>query len=221
MCRHGQSDGNALLLCQGASPGYLTDLGKQQAHALGQQLFAGSESIRYDETWCSDLYRVRETCAIAHEAAGRGEVLSAVMYSSLLREKCAGEFEGAPRSAYYAALRAAPSGREFCSESGESWNDVQNRVRTFMDVLWQSWERDTPKDNGPKRILVFTSGGVIKEFINAFVYERLDDSAPEYPNCATNCSTFVFRLFSRSSRAEMIVENKAIVSSDRVSRFHK
>lgn len=214
LCRHGESDGNALQLCQGASQGFLTELGKQQAHALGVQLFASFESEEFDETWCSDLYRVQETCAIAHEAGGNLKDYSNVIYSSLLREKCSGAFEGRPRSEYYAAHSASGMGRDFRPEHGESWNDVQIRIETFIEMILQNLEREreigrVDRADEPKRILVFTSGGVMKEFINAFVYQRTDDRENEYPNCAGNCSTFMFNIFS-ANLVEMVLENKKI-----------
>ncbi|CAM9236890.1 unnamed protein product, partial [Ectocarpus fasciculatus] len=194
LVRHGQSDGNAREICQGSSHGYLTDLGKAQAHALGLALFASAVSGRYDETWCSDLYRVRETCAIAHEAGNNMDSHASVVYSSLLREKHAGVFDGRPRAEMYAALTKSGQGRDFCPEGGESWNHVQTRVRVFMDMLWKNENGVVPTDAAvPRRVLVFTSGGIIKEFINAFVYQR-GENDPEYPNRVGNCSSFVFNI---------------------------
>jgi broad specificity phosphatase PhoE len=63
--------------------------------------------------------------------------------------------------------------------------------------------------NAPK-ILVFTSGGFIKEFINAFILS--DTSNPNkreyYPNCASNCSTYVFKVCGTT--VQMLVENKGV-----------
>ena len=210
LVRHGQSDGNIREICQGSSPGYLTELGKAQAHALGLALFSSADSVRYDETWCSDLYRVRETCAIAHEAGNNMDNHASIVYSSLLREKHAGIFDGRPRTEMYAALTKSKQGRYFCPEGGESWNHVQTRVRVFMDMLWKNESGVASLDVGaPRRVLVFTSGGVIKEFINAFVYQRGEDD-PEYPNRVGNCSSFVFNMYSLTSRSDMIVENKGV-----------
>jgi broad specificity phosphatase PhoE len=70
-----------------------------------------------------------------------------------------------------------------------------------------------------KRILIFTSGGVIKEFINAYVLKTntrrgfLDFSGRQvayYPNQIHNCGMFVFRCNSSFTDVKMVVENRSV-----------
>ena len=75
-----------------------------------------------------------------------------------------------------------------------------------------------PKSNkDPYRILIFTSGGVIKEFINAYIYGSINSEKEKnnklwlasrryYPNKASNGSIYIFKTISLDL-FEMIVEN--------------
>lgn len=158
--------------------------------------------------------------------------MNRVVQSPLLREKNAGVFEGRPRKEQEAARIRHGDDRLFCCEGGESWNDVLERVVQFTAQV-QGEHAFTPKKKYTesvfncfsqadiaatsavqvKKILVFTSGGVIKEFINAFVYKTNTPSAAAssftkyYPNKAVNCSTFMFRCTADFSDVKMVVEN--------------
>ena len=94
---------------------------------------------------------------------------------------------------------------------------------TFIDLLKKSYKPKPNKD--PYRILIFTSGGVIKEFINAYIYGSINSEKEKnnklwlasrryYPNKAANGSIYIFKTISLDL-FEMIVENfKPIDSSD-------
>lgn len=190
---------------------------------MGAALFLENEQaldiIPYDEVYCSDLKRVKETLSTALSSSGCADALSAkTIFTHLLREKNAGIFEMRPRRLMVDERKRHGDERTFKPRNGESWEDLQKRVREFLELV-----KSTPKGshvNRPWRVLVFTSGGVIKEFVNAFVYsaeieEKVSSCESNrlwlaerkyYPNIAENGSMYVFRAIGRN-RFEMIVEN--------------
>jgi broad specificity phosphatase PhoE len=186
ICRHGESDGNANKVCQGWTPGYLTKRGKTQAEGLGNALFptataiSSAEYTEYDIIYCSDLTRVLETATIALGASKGRYSMSNVVISPLLREKNAGVLEGKPKTLALQMRGKSGDERGWKPKDGESWIDLQARIKDFTEGLLKS---------GFRRVLIFTSGGVIAEFFNAYVYKN----ARSYPNCAVNCSTYIFR----------------------------
>lgn len=219
LIRHGESDGNAAGLCQGFTPGYLTPKGVEQAKAVGAALFlnsAGDAPIMYNEIHCSDLKRVLQTCDIALNTGKCDQkVVSSVKYNPLLREKSAGIFEGRPRRMMAKERKLATDERIFRPRSGESWDDLQERVRQFITQIHLA-----PRDSSvlPWRILVFTSGGFIKEFINAYciVKKQLESERINllwkterkyYPNIAANGSLYVFKTTKDAEVFQMCIEN--------------
>ena len=221
ICRHGESDGNKAKVSQGFTPGKLTSNGKLQATALGNMLFA--ENCTYDAVWCSDLNRVRETCDLALSATSTKYEIN---YSNLLREKNAGEFEGQPREQMERARKQFGSERRFKPRDGESWDELCLRIMEFVRKLTSDYANCNVSGQQIPRILIFTSGGVIKEFVNAFVNNIIPPTANStvavpagrsdskitskkyYPNCAANGCKYVFRLNTGTNTAVMLVENK-------------
>jgi broad specificity phosphatase PhoE len=201
----------------------LTPKGLVQARAVGAALFLDNDkaldAIPYDELYCSDLTRVKETLATALNVGGCSDILSTkTIFTPLLREKNAGIFEMRPRRLMVEERKRYGDERTFKPRNGESWEDLQKRVREFLELI-----KSTPKGSHtdrPWRVLAFTSGGVIKEFVNAFVYgaeieERISSSESNrlwlaerkyYPNIADNGSMYVFRVIGRN-RFEMVIEN--------------
>lgn len=223
LVRHGESDGNASQLCQGHTPGRLTPKGRSQAELLGPALFK-DPPIRYDEIYCSDLNRVKETCSIAMNK-GEYELIDEdkIVYTPLLREKSAGIYEMRPKKFMHQCMKDSkePNERKFKPRNGESWEDLQLRVVEFVEDIKSSNRPDRKKKtNGePWRILAFTSGGFIKEFINAHVFGHTWEENEEknllwmsarqyYPNKAANGSIYVFKAIPLvEGQFEMVVEN--------------
>jgi len=210
--RHGESDGNAAGFSQGFSQGYLTQRGKNQATALGKNLFLSSETPRYDAIWSSDLTRVIETCRIALSVGSTD--ISIVKFSPLLREKNAGIFEGKPKILMRRSRAKSKEGeRDFRPRNGESWNDLLERVKSFVDSLLTECRA---YGSDKMKVLIFTSGGFIKEFINAFVLKNNGDSNHYYPNKAKNGSVYRFEMqIENCFDCRMIVENSKVVEDDR------
>lgn len=138
-----------------------------QAAAIGASLFlgpAGEKPVRYNEIICSDLQRVKETCHIALTTGGcASDAMTHVSYSHLLREKNAGIFEGRPKRFMVEARKKAENERVFRPRNGESWEDLQDRVKAFVESVHFS-RRDVTQL--PWRILVFTSGERAIEHVN-------------------------------------------------------
>ncbi len=83
--RHGQTDWNAERRIQGQSESRLTDLGVQQAQALGQRI----QQLRFDQVFCSSSLRTRQTAAHAFAQAPHP-----ITYLDTLREIDLGPWEG-------------------------------------------------------------------------------------------------------------------------------
>lgn len=147
LVRHGESDGNANGLCQGNSPGYLTTKGLSQASSL--RLFIKGD---YDAIYSSDLTRVVQT---AQSSISDAKLLNSVIYDSLLREKNAGIFEMKKRELMVTARTTSGlNERLYQPQDGESWQQLQDRVRLFYDKIKEIYKGRSV------RILVYTSGGI-------------------------------------------------------------
>ena len=199
LVRHGQSDGNQRRVCQGHTHGRLTSTGRRQALALGRRLrhllvrrnrLADEKEVplsarmattrqadarldaAFTEVWCSDLLRVRQTAALVLSEAKLPLSSFPVAVDERLREKHAGQFEGHPRVAIREARAASGVGRAYRPKGGENWDDVRRRADMFLQSLvsHHSGSRRRARVQGRRHVLVFTHGGVIKEFIGRFVY---------------------------------------------------
>lgn len=193
MIRHGESDGNATHLCQGYTNGFLTSKGIEQCKKLRENLKNLINNI--DDIYCSDLNRVRQTCQIVLESS-KFSFNNDVRINQLLREKNAGIYEMKPKQLMIND-REKFKGDKRCyrPKNGESFNDLQLRVINFITTILQQ------QDYTNKKILIFTSGGFIMEYINYFI---LNENT--YPNKASNCSIYIFKQIN--DKMEMIVENK-------------
>ncbi len=153
LARHGETEGNVKRLAQGHSSSPLTDKGKMQAKALGENLF----DVQFDAIFSSDLERARHTAEIA--ALDRK---IAVKTSQLLREKFFGTFEDGPMIHYVEALRKiineeADAASLMAAKLGtgdESEGEVATRVIRFL--------REVAVAYAGKTILVVSHGAAIR-----------------------------------------------------------
>jgi broad specificity phosphatase PhoE len=131
LIRHGQTLDNASSTIAGQQPGYLSELGIKQATITGLYL---KDQI-FDVVYCSDLNRTRHTFElIASSMVSISK--TPVFFEALLREKGGGILEG--KSLELPKKMAAEQGipiREFKVEKGESWIDVNNRAKKFINIL--------------------------------------------------------------------------------------
>ena len=217
MCRHGQTPANFRKLTQGQSDSGLTMQGVKQAELLGARL----ADYRFDHVYCSDLGRAVKTLeAASHVSAACGNPLPGPTYTTQLRERHAGPFEGKVYGSADRAARASGVGpRSFRPKGGESWEDVRARARIFLYELVGN--HLAPSEREPV-VLCMTHGGFIKEFINAagelasaetkemWQQVRGRPSPPLYPNKARNCGIYVFEVspaYPGGLRVAPVLEN--------------
>jgi broad specificity phosphatase PhoE len=180
LVRHGESTGNVAreqAMAAGAEvievgqrdPDVpLTDLGREQAAALGRWLAELGPAEVPEDVWSSTYVRARQTAAIALTAAGLAVPTS---YDERLRDRELGILDlltsdgirrrypdEAQRRRWLGKLYYRPPG-------GESWADVVLRLRSFL--------RDLDQPDGPGRVLVVCHDAIILLF--RYICEHLDE----------------------------------------------
>ncbi len=130
IARHGETKSNNQDLLQGHLHGELSDIGLRQAEALAEYL----KDRHIDLIISSDLKRGEDTaktisaiCSIPH-----------VKYKEA-RERCFGEFEGTNRTAFYKKERSLPFPYKHRPKSGESFEDLYLRAKTFLLKLSKNY----------------------------------------------------------------------------------
>jgi len=154
LIRHGQTDWNADGRIQGSTDVPLNAMGLAQARAL----VPGLEDVAFDAVYASDLGRAWTTCVTSlPKAVPRSD--------ARLRELAYGVLEGNRWSELTGDLASAarvwledPSARRI--DGGESYADVRDRMRGFID--------DLPERG---RFAAFTHGGTILNTLYGIVGE--------------------------------------------------
>ena len=143
--RHGQSTWNAEGKWQGHTDVPLSELGREQATALGRRL----DPQRFDAVYSSDLTRSRQTCELALPKAN-------MLLDKRLREINFGVYEGKSRDPLTTSEAAAvktwwvePYLEKL--QGGESMTCLNTRVSEFLAELPAECE-----------VAIFTHGGVIR-----------------------------------------------------------
>ncbi len=130
--RHGETDANISRVLQGHLDSELSLRGILQVKKLAERL----EEKKFDQIFCSDLIRARQTAAAILQ--GRN---TPIVYRSELRERSYGVYQGQPLEKFEEALKNSGQSREeFCPEKGESYLDVEKRVATFLDEIFATHE---------------------------------------------------------------------------------
>ncbi len=88
LVRHGQSEDNINKVVSGHRATPLTDLGREQAQSLGQQIL--EKRIKFDVAYSSDLKRASETATIICNELG----IENIIFDKRLREGDSGDFTG-------------------------------------------------------------------------------------------------------------------------------
>ncbi|MCH8614016.1 histidine phosphatase family protein [Arsenicicoccus dermatophilus] len=196
LVRHGQSLGNvADAEARQAGSGTLdldfrdadtplSDLGQEQAAALGEWLRDLPEDRRPDVVLASPYERARTTAQIALERAGLDHTL---VLDERLRERDLGIFDGLTGDGIRAkhpeeAERRSKVGKFYYRPpGGESWCDVALRVRSVL--------ADIRQEHADQVVWVFSHQAVIMSF--RLVLEGLDeqgiitiDTETPMPNCS-------------------------------------
>lgn len=154
LVRHGQSEANRDGILQGQYDSPLSELGRRQAAHLAA--WFASRSTRWDAVYCSPLSRARDTAAIIAERVAH----PAPLEDADLAEIHAGDMQGKTgdvlrleHASFYA--RGLDGLADYSEFNGESYADVQVRVRRFIDKLVA--RHRTPAE----RVLLVSHGGLL------------------------------------------------------------
>lgn len=203
--RHGQSAGNVardaaeaaglplidILTRDVDTP--LSDLGREQAQALGRWFGDMPENLRPTVVLCSPYVRARETTQIVIEVAGLPLDTLTFRADERLREK---EFGILDRLTKHGIIKKYPELSEqrahvgkfyFRPPGGESWCDVILRLRNVIDTITREHSRE--------RVLIVGHQVIVSCF--RYLFERLDeeqvlaiDRAADIPNCSVTSYEF-------------------------------
>jgi probable phosphoglycerate mutase len=152
--RHGETDANAASIWQGQGDAALSEIGRDQAIALGQRL----ADRHYDFVVSSDLNRTMQTASLA----GLDPTEDAAW-----REMDIGAWEGLSRAEVHERFpheiaRLQAGDRDVRMGGGESWTEFGARIAGAIDEL-------IARIPAGSRVLVMAHGGVI----HAALSERL------------------------------------------------
>jgi broad specificity phosphatase PhoE len=199
LVRHGQSAGNVardaaesagLPLIDIATRDMdtpLSDLGREQARALGRWFGATSEDERPSVVLCSPYVRARQTVDIVLREAALSRDSVTPTVDERLREK---EFGILDRLTKHGILQKYPELGEqrahvgkfyFRPPGGESWCDVILRLRSVIDTL--------TREHRGERVLIVGHQVIVSCF--RYLFERMDeqqiltiDRSADIPNCS-------------------------------------
>jgi broad specificity phosphatase PhoE len=157
LIRHAESAGNAARAYQGRMDTLLTPKGEEQAHTLGRWL--KGQGLQCDAVFCSPLQRATRTAQIAAAAAGLPEPQP----EPLIQEYHVGELEGLSLEAIEErwpgfGSRPTESRGDFSEFGGESYEDVQARLRQFIEGIHT---RFAPE----KSVLAVAHGGSLYQLL--------------------------------------------------------
>jgi len=203
--RHGQSAGNVardaaeaaglplidILTRDVDTP--LSDLGKEQAQALGRWFAEMAPDQRPSVVLCSPYVRARQTAQIVLQTAGIPVPEITFNADERLREK---EFGILDRLTKHGILQKYPELGEqrahvgkfyFRPPGGESWCDVILRLRNVIDTLTREYRRE--------RVLIVGHQVIVSCF--RYLFERMDeqqilsiDREGDIPNCSVTSYEF-------------------------------
>ena len=148
LARHGESDWNRSEQWQGLADRPLTELGREQAHALADRL----RDVDLDAIYSSDLLRARDTAEVV--AGDHGLEVTEV---PALSEVDVGSWSGLTRTE---AMSRFPEGYARWIDGGEGWDDGETYEQLRDRVVTAIHEIAADHDGG--RILVVAHGGTIR-----------------------------------------------------------
>lgn len=149
---HGTTTDNELDRCTGWLPGELSELGKQQARSLGEQV----AHQQFDIVFCSDLQRAVDSAELGFAQKYQ------IIQDKRLRECNYGAFNGGFEDDF---KKEAYIYEPF--PDGESYLDVEKRMRLFIKMLSQ--------DYGGKRVAIVAHQApqlALEVIVNGKTWER-------------------------------------------------
>lgn len=172
--RHGETDWNAERRIQGQSESRLSELGIQQAQALGQRI----AQLHFDQVYCSSSLRTRQTAehAFAHRA-------NDIKYLDTLREIDLGPWEGK----LYAQIESEQpeAFRHFWQEphlfnvsGAETFGQLQQRAIKAISGI-----KSAPQTG---HVAIVSHGALIKSLLCHYQNKQLSElwAPPAMHNCA-------------------------------------
>ena len=172
VARHGQTNYNDLGLCNSdpKTDVHLTEVGKKQAEKLTDKL----KDVDIDQIYVSELKRTKQTADIVNQFHD-----SPVQVDARLNDNRSG-YEDKHFSQYYAALDSSSDKWSVRFNDGESLEDVEKRVRSFLDEL---------KTKGYNSVLVVTSM-VIVQAIYGILGNHSNQEAWDFEVDKASCTEF-------------------------------
>jgi broad specificity phosphatase PhoE len=171
----------------------LSDLGREQARALGCWFGAMTEVQRPNVVLCSPYARARETAGLVVESAALDPDVLTFNMDERLREK---EFGILDRLTKYGIVQKHPELADqrshvgkfyFRPPGGESWCDVILRLRSVVDTITREYRHE--------RVLIVAHQVTVSCF--RYLFERLDerqildiDRSRDIPNCSVTSYEF-------------------------------
>jgi broad specificity phosphatase PhoE len=121
---HGTTTDNENGIATGWNPGELSELGIKQSKELGETV----KDSHFDAVFCSDLKRAVDSAKLAFKS-------HKVVRDERLREINYGDYNGHEES-------FKDNLKDYFNQpfpNGESYKDVENRIRNFMDFLKENY----------------------------------------------------------------------------------
>lgn len=185
--RHGETYWNKQGRIQGSSDIELTDFGVSLAQQSADGFFR--DGICFDRIYTSPYIRAVKTAEIiAKKNLKKNAPAQAFRVDARLREMCFGKYEGMS----LADIKDGDPNILNCfskpslfvpDETGESYQDVFDRVDDFMEQELLALESEQQMDN----VLVLCHGTVIRAFLARINQTPLDDFwKMRQPNCSIN-----------------------------------
>lgn len=165
--RHGQTEWNVENKICGASESPLTELGRQQAVTLAQNII--ESKVQIDEILYSPLSRAADTAKFVSKLTGIPAIKE-----ERLREQNFGIWEGTPR--HSEGFTAAKSNFIDSYGSGESMLKVAARIYSLLDEIKND-------DSGTIYLLVAHNG--IARMVQSYFYDMTNDEFAHFgiKNC--------------------------------------
>ena len=197
LIRHGQTEWNKQKKYQGNQDSPLTNEGKDQIEQISKEI----NGINFDITFCSPLGRTKQTLEILNPKSRE------IVFNDKLKEISLGLLEGKsftdelPDSLKEEQKKFWDNPSEFNIDGGESFFDVETRVKSFLNQL----------NLECKNILIVTHTVVIKMFFKIILENEMNDLWNDpflHPGCLTK-----LELTKNHSRfIEILYPNKEKIS---------
>jgi broad specificity phosphatase PhoE len=178
LVRHGETDWNVERRFQGHADPPLNALGREQAHALAEELVGAGLEVVYT----SDLVRARETAEIVAARAG----VRAVGLPEL-REIDVGDWQGLT---WPEIEQRFPDGVRGWHDHGHGWSAGETYEQLAARVLRAL--RGIAREHPAGRVLVVGHGGTVR-VVRAFVEGRTVAESRRASQPIGNCEVFRIR----------------------------